>query len=927
LSGLKDFNRAMRSLALAASCFGLLVACNDNPETMIASAKEYLAKNDTNAAAIQLKNALQKNGDLAEARFLLGRVNLEQGNVAGALKELRRAAERGYPEAQISSYLARALVQSGEFDKAIKDFEGRKLEDPVDQARLDAALGDAYLAKSDLKKARASYDAAVAADPANMTAPLGLARAKLFAGDADGALAGADANVAAKPDMAEAHALRARVLTMRKQDDAAIAAMEAAVKAQPSAVNYHFALVSMLLRQNQLEPAAARLEAMKKVAPKHPSTRYLQALLDLRNNKINEARDNAVEVTRLAPDFLPGRLLAGTIYVRLNQPALAQEHLGAVLSRAPRNSMARRMLATSQLVSGEPGRALTTLQPLLDAPQVDNATMTLAGRILIAKGEFDRAAEYFGKVAAADPEDASARTRLGVSRLMAGDAGQAFTDLEAASDLESDGGQADLALVLAHLRRGEFDKALAAQQQLESKQPDDPQTHTLKGGILLGKKDTAGARVAFERALKLRPDYVAAAVNLARMDIAEGHPAEARSRFETIVKANPKNVEAHLLLAELLAETGAPPAEVRSALDRASAANPAAIAPKIALTRHYLKEKEPKKALTVAQELASAHATDPQALGMLARAQLAAGEQQQAIASLNGLAGLLPQSPGPLLELSDLQRIAKDRVGAEQTLRKVLGFKPDLLEAQQRLASLMVEDKRMSDALGIARTVQRQRPKAAAGLLLEADIETAAGHWPQAAAALRKALERESSAPAAVKLHMVQTKAGKTADAEKTASDWLRAQPKDIVFRSYLGERALAERRFDDAEKLYQKVVELSPNNAQALNNLASIMGKRQDPKAIPIAERALKLAPNNPAILDTLGMLQVEQGKEGGLENLLKAVSLAPDTAILRLNLSRAYLKLGRKDDARKELEGVLKQAAEGTPLHAEATSLKQGL
>jgi Tfp pilus assembly protein PilF len=51
----------------------LLVGCGgEKPETMLSSAKAFLAKNDHKAAAIQLKNALQQDPQLAEARFLLG---------------------------------------------------------------------------------------------------------------------------------------------------------------------------------------------------------------------------------------------------------------------------------------------------------------------------------------------------------------------------------------------------------------------------------------------------------------------------------------------------------------------------------------------------------------------------------------------------------------------------------------------------------------------------------------------------------------------------------------------------------------------------------------------------------------------------------------------------------------------------------------
>ena len=45
-------------LALAAGC------ADESPEKRSPSAKEYLQKNDTKAAMIQIKNALQKNPDL-----------------------------------------------------------------------------------------------------------------------------------------------------------------------------------------------------------------------------------------------------------------------------------------------------------------------------------------------------------------------------------------------------------------------------------------------------------------------------------------------------------------------------------------------------------------------------------------------------------------------------------------------------------------------------------------------------------------------------------------------------------------------------------------------------------------------------------------------------------------------------------------------
>jgi hypothetical protein len=79
--------------ALATTCliFGLLAGCaGDSEQQLIASARAYLAKRELSAAAIELKRALDKNGRSEEARMLLGKVLLEDGDPAAAEVELRR---------------------------------------------------------------------------------------------------------------------------------------------------------------------------------------------------------------------------------------------------------------------------------------------------------------------------------------------------------------------------------------------------------------------------------------------------------------------------------------------------------------------------------------------------------------------------------------------------------------------------------------------------------------------------------------------------------------------------------------------------------------------------------------------------------------------------------------------------------------------
>ncbi len=112
-----------------------LSGCADKPEALVASAKEYLAKNDRNAAMIQLRNALQMNPDLAEARFLLGKSMLETGESCGREKELRKARELKYAADQVVPGSRACYVSRGEYKKMVDEFGRTDVDDAGGQRR------------------------------------------------------------------------------------------------------------------------------------------------------------------------------------------------------------------------------------------------------------------------------------------------------------------------------------------------------------------------------------------------------------------------------------------------------------------------------------------------------------------------------------------------------------------------------------------------------------------------------------------------------------------------------------------------------------------------------------------------------------------------------------------------------------------------
>ncbi len=82
----------------------LAVACGDNQTSAqhLDQAKQYLAEDSYEAAVIELKNAVRKDAQSAEARFLLGKLQLDSGATAAAEKELQSARRLGWPAEQVS---------------------------------------------------------------------------------------------------------------------------------------------------------------------------------------------------------------------------------------------------------------------------------------------------------------------------------------------------------------------------------------------------------------------------------------------------------------------------------------------------------------------------------------------------------------------------------------------------------------------------------------------------------------------------------------------------------------------------------------------------------------------------------------------------------------------------------------------------------
>jgi putative PEP-CTERM system TPR-repeat lipoprotein len=486
---------------------------------------------------------------------------------------------------------------------------------------------------------------------------------------------------------------------------------------------------------------------------------------------------------------------------------------------------------------------------------------------------------------------------------------QAMADLESIAAADTKGSRADVALIAGKLQQKDLAGALKATAALQKKMPDDPLPLLLQGRVLALKGDTAGAKAALEAALAKDNKYFPAVATLASLDLAAKQPDAARQRFETLLKADPRNHRAHLALAELAARAQAPAADITKLLGEAVKAAPNEAQPRTTLVAHLLRQGDHKAALTAAQDAVAALPNSAEVAESAATAQLAAGDAQQGLSSMKKVAALQPQNAELQLRLAEAYRANKDLDGARSALRRATEIKPQLVAAWQGLVGLALADKKFDVALGLARDLQKQLPQAAAGFLLEGQVEASRQAWPPALAALKTARQRAKQTETTVVLHQTLVAAGQRADADKLAAEWQREQPKDAAFAYYLGDQALARKEWPTAEGHYKAVLALQPDNALAMNNLAWLMAQQGRPGAVDMANKANALLPNRAPLLDTLATALAAEGQvPKAIEAQKKALQLAPKDAGMQLGLAKLHLKAGDKAAARGLLQELSK-------------------
>lgn len=268
---------------------------------------------------------------------------------------------------------------------------------------------------------------------------------------------------------------------------------------------------------------------------------------------------------------------------------------------------------------------------------------------------------------------------------------------------------------------------------------------------------------------------------------------------------------------------------------------------------------------------------------------------------------------------------------AEVYLRLALEMDPQHDKAKLWLGNLLENSDRSKEAMALYRSVPETSDYIVSAKLSQANIYFDRDEDENAIAVLEEANENHTSFVTRESLGRARLIRENYEEAlpiydalvKSMSEEDIKENPEPLYFRGICYERL---KQWDAAVADFLKVLEVSPNNADALNYLGYTWVDRNEnlDRAFEMIRKAVELEPNSGAIVDSLGWAHYKLGQyDEARVQLEKAVALSPSSATIIDHLGDVYWKLGRFREAGYQW----KRALEFDPTDEEKISIQAKL
>lgn len=580
------------------------------------------------------------------------------------------------------------------------------------------------------------------------------------------------------------------------------------------------------------------------------------------------SQDDALKAIQYFKDALKADPTASSSYDELTELYLALSHPADgiafaqdALKQNPESVDAHRMLG--RIYFSEINKGGTGAQQ----NQIDERALHLA-------------MQEFQKVTEKDPKDVDSWVTLG--RLYAGtnDSSDAEKAYNSALALDSDNDEALTGLALIYSNNGETAKAIEKLKAATDKSPN-PRSLMILAEAYRNEKDFKNAADAEKRALEMQPENEQLARRLADDLFFSDQYDEALKVYGELASHNPKEIGYLLRMADIY---GAKQdyAKAHEMIDKAKTLDPSDEDPRRAEVRIYKMEGKVDQAIGSLKSLLDdtakkVYSKDEQKeraefyeeLWMLDNQAKHYPEAVEAAKQMSVL-----KDSGPLIEthiIETYRTYAKDLPSALREADAALKKFPDESEVVAEHAYVLGDMGKTDEAAKELRGLLNG-PKDRETLLALAQIYEQGKRFDEAGKAVDEA-EKLS-----------------TSDDEKVQIFFMRG--------------ALLERqkKYDASEESFRKALALNPDDVGTLNYLGYMLADRNVhlDEASKMIQRAVELSPNTGAYLDSLGWVYFRRGKLTEAEQvLIKAVDLTGQDPTVHDHLGDVYMKLGKTQEA----------------------------
>ena len=294
--------------------------------------------------------------------------------------------------------------------------------------------------------------------------------------------------------------------------------------------------------------AADAENTLRSVLRSHPQDLQALSLIAVildSERRYSEAEEFYIRALKIAPRSAAILNNLGDHYLAVNDLKKAQESFHAVLAVDSHHANANLQMAQMSVQAGHGATALGYLTHLKDADQAEPIAGLLMAQAYALTGKCDSASKKLDELKGKTALDATFRFSMGLAYATCKQYGPAENSFSEA--LKSDPYNFDnlYNLALAARRNGDMQRAQQAFVAALSIKPDDPDTLSACGKLLIEEKDFMGAAAMLNHAAHVAPERSDVLLPLAHATEELEFFGEAAGIYERYLKFHPEDDVAH----------------------------------------------------------------------------------------------------------------------------------------------------------------------------------------------------------------------------------------------------------------------------------------------------------------------------------------------------------------------------------------------